>query len=165
MPRGKSKKTALVEEPHFNAQIDQDDLEAMVTGDLTGERHISIAERLDTTVGSVRRKLREIELPSWYPEPSEVNQTIKELYEVVVLKALHRLAHKGVEMMDLKSLPVALGIATDKLQLLNGQATSLSLQVHTTVKHEELRGELMASKSKVVDVQPVDQAKQEPTST
>lgn len=163
MPKVSSKsKTAYIKEPHFNSKIDMDDLEVMVTGNLTGEPIDEIAEQTNTTLGTVRRKLREIELPSWYPEPADVSQTIKDLYEVVVLKALHRLALNGIEMMELKSLPVALGIATDKLQMLNGQPTSMSLQIHTKVSREDLEArykQMKEPKSQVVDAQVIEENK------
>ena len=161
--RSKSK-TAKVEVDHFNTKVDDKALEAIATGHLTGSSEEELASELGINRVTINRKYREIELPTWYPEASEVDQTIKDLYEIVILKALHRLALNGIAEMDLKTIPVTLGICTDKRQMLNGQPTSMSLQVHTSMNHSDIAKRIQeskASKSQVVDAQViVDDKKQ-----
>ena len=161
MPRVSSKSaTALVKEKHHNSKLDDDAISDLAYGHLIGKSDADMAATLGVHRTTVLRKLRSIELPEWFPEPGDVSQCIKDLYEIALLKGLYRLAHNGMELMDLKTLPVSIGICTDKLQVLNGQPTSFSLQLHAKVSQGDLEQKyesLQASKSQVIDAETVKQ--------
>lgn len=156
MPRVKSVKT---KEIHHNSKVDDDALADIAYGHLLGHSDANIAATLGVHRTTVLRKLRSIELPEWFPEPGDVSQCINDLYDIALLKGLYRLAHSGMDLMDLKTLPVSIGICTDKRQMLNGQPTSMSLNIHTKVSREDLESrykQMKETKAQVIDTQKVE---------
>lgn len=155
--RGRSKRTAVVNDGHHNRKLDVDATADLIARKLTGDSDEDAADAVGVCKASARSVYREIELPDWYPEPGEVSQTIKSLMEIALLKALHRLAKSGVEEMDIRQTPVTVGILTDKLQLLNGAPTSYSFQAHVSVGHSALIDKIRGANERNAIPQPPQQ--------
>ena len=93
------------------------------------------------------RHIREVRVPADFPTTREaIDADIVTFLEIAVWKASRRLADTGMDEMDLRNLPVAMGISTEKLQLMRGSPTSYSVQAHLSVSQNELLSRLRAAK-------------------
>jgi hypothetical protein len=64
-----------------------------------------------------------------------------------------------MDEMHAYNVPVSTGIILDKIQMMTGQPTSMSLQIHTSMNHSDIAKRIQeskASKTQVVDAQVIE---------
>ena len=62
--------------------------------------------------------------------------------EVAIWKGTKRLAESSINLIDDRSLPVAVAVLTDKLSVIKGQPTSIHLSMTASVNHRDLMADL-----------------------
>jgi len=151
---------------HHNASLDEDAIDKLVDADLTGKSISSLKNGLSLGTNQANRKLiRHVEVPDDYPEnDDDWRKDVIQFLQIAAWKGSKRLAGNGMDEMPAYNVPVSTGILIDKIQVMTGQPTSMSLQIHTSMNHSDIAKRIQeskASKSQVVDAQViVDDKKQ-----
>jgi hypothetical protein len=156
MPSTKPKpRKAKVEAPHHNATIDLDDLTTIAEGIVAGDTNETVAAKINTSLAAVsvhHKKFKEVELPLYFPETvDEWRNDVIKFMQIAVWKGTQRLAMQGIDEMDVRNVPVAVGIISDKLNGYMGNPTSVAVIQHQVVRHDSIADRLKAAKEAPID--------------
>ena len=149
---------------HHNTTLEEDALEKLVDADLTGKSLSSLKNGMCVDSNIKNRKLiRHVLVPDDYPENDEDwRKDVIQFLQIAAWKGSKRLSSTGMDEMPAYNVPVSTGIILDKIQLMTGQPTSMSLQIHTKVSREDLEArykQMKEPKSQVVDAQVIEENK------
>lgn len=153
-PQAKPRK-AKVKAPHHNTAIDNDDLVDIAEGILVGDTNEVVASKIGSTAQAITHKFKEfkeIELPLYFPETvDEWRNDVIKFMQIAVWKGAQRLARNGMDDMDLRNIPVAVGIISDKLSGYMGNPTSVSVIQHQVINHSDIMDRLKQAKEKPLE--------------
>jgi len=128
---------------HFNSTLTQEKADKIVDGIILNKTLESIAADTGFTEGTVFKYVRGVKVPNDYPETEEEwRKDVVGFMEVAIWKGTKRLAESSIELIDDRTLPVAIGITLDKLSTLKGQPTSIHLSMTASVNHRDLMADL-----------------------
>lgn len=155
MPKVKSIKV------HHNTTLDENALEKLVDADLTGRSIAGVKNDMCVASNINNRKLlRHVLVPDDYPDNDEDwRKDVIQFLQIAAWKGSKRLSSTGMDEMPAYNLPVSTGIILDKIQMMTGQPTSMSLQIHTSMNHSDIAKRIQeskVSKSQVVDAQVIE---------
>ena len=87
-----------------------------------------------------------------YPETEDDwRKDVTGFLEVAIWKGTKRLAESSIMLIDDRTLPISIGVLTDKLSVIKGQPTSIHLAMTASVSHRDLMRDM-----KERDVTPVN---------
>jgi hypothetical protein len=137
---------------HFNNSLTQEKADAVVEGILHNKPLEKIAADAGVCQHTAFKLIRGVKVPTDYPETEEDwRRDVTGFIEVAIWKGTKRLAESSINLIDDRSLPVAVAVLTDKLAVIKGQPTSIHLAMTATVSHRDLMKDL-----KERDVTPVN---------
>ena len=137
---------------HFNNSLTQEKADAVVEGILHNKPLEKIAADAGVCQHTAFKLIRGVKVPTDYPENEEDwRRDVTGFIEVAIWKGTKRLAESSINLIDDRSLPVAVAVLTDKLAVIKGQPTSIHLAMTATVSHRDLMKDL-----KERDVTPVN---------
>jgi hypothetical protein len=137
---------------HFNNSLTQEKADAVVEGILHNKPLEKIAADAGVCQHTAFKLIRGVKVPTDYPETEEDwRRDVTGFIEVAIWKGTKRLAESSINLIDDRSLPVAVAVLTDKLAVIKGQPTSIHLAMTATVSHRDLMKDM-----KERDVTPVN---------
>ena len=137
---------------HFNNSLTQEKADAVVEGILHNKPLEKIAADAGVCQHTAFKLIRGVKVPTDYPENEEDwRRDVTGFIEVAIWKGTKRLAESSINLIDDRSLPVAVAVLTDKLAVIKGQPTSIHLAMTATVSHRDLMKDM-----KERDVTPVN---------
>jgi hypothetical protein len=137
---------------HFNNSLTQEKADAVVEGILHNKPLEKIAADAGVCQHTAFKLIRGVKVPTDYPENEEDwRRDVTGFIEVAIWKGTKRLAESSINLIDDRSLPVAVAVLTDKLAVIKGQPTSIHLAMTATVSHRDLMKDI-----KERDVTPVN---------
>lgn len=137
---------------HFNNSLTQEKADVVVEGILHNKPLEKIAADAGVCQHTAFKLIRGVKVPTDYPENEEDwRRDVTGFIEVAIWKGTKRLAESSINLIDDRSLPVAVAVLTDKLAVIKGQPTSIHLAMTATVSHRDLMKDM-----KERDVTPVN---------
>jgi hypothetical protein len=137
---------------HFNNSLTQEKADAVVEGILHNKPLEKIAADAGVCQHTAFKLIRGVKVPTDYPETEEDwRRDVTGFIEVAIWKGTKRLAESSINLIDDRSLPVAVAVLTDKLAVIKGQPTSIHLAMTASVSHRDLMRDM-----KERDVTPVN---------
>ena len=137
---------------HFNDKLTQEKADIVVEGILQNKSLESIAADTGLSPTTAFKLIRGVKVPTDYPEnEDDWRKDVTGFLEVAIWKGTKRLAESSINLIDDRSLPVAVAVLTDKLSVIKGQPTSIHLSMTASVSHRDLMKDL-----KDRDVTPVN---------
>lgn len=137
---------------HFNSKLTQERADAVVEGIIENKSLEKIAEATGLSPHTAFKLIRGVKVPTDYPETEEDwRKDVTGFLEVAIWKGTKRLAESSIMLIDDRTLPVSVGVLTDKLAVIKGQPTSIHLAMTASVNHRDLMKDL-----KERDVTPVN---------
>jgi hypothetical protein len=137
---------------HFNNSLTQEKADAVVEGILHNKPLEKIAADAGVCQHTAFKLIRGVKVPTDYPETEEDwRRDVTGFIEVAIWKGTKRLAESSINLIDDRSLPVAVAVLTDKLAVIKGQPTSIHLAMTASVSHRDIMRDL-----KERDVTPVN---------
>ena len=137
---------------HFNNSLTQEKADAVVEGILHNKPLEKIAADAGVCQHTAFKLIRGVKVPTDYPENEEDwRRDVTGFIEVAIWKGTKRLAESSINLIDDRSLPVAVAVLTDKLAVIKGQPTSIHLAMTASVSHRDLMRDM-----KERDVTPVN---------
>ena len=137
---------------HFNNSLTQEKADAVVEGILHNKPLEKIAADARVCQHTAFKLIRGVKVPTDYPENEEDwRRDVTGFIEVAIWKGTKRLAESSINLIDDRSLPVAVAVLTDKLAVIKGQPTSIHLAMTASVSHRDLMRDM-----KERDVTPVN---------
>ena len=137
---------------HFNNSLTQEKADAVVEGILHNKPLEKIAADAGVCQHTAFKLIRGVKVPTDYPENEEDwRRDVTGFIEVAIWTGTKRLAESSFNLIDDRSLPVAVAVLTDKLAVIKGQPTSIHLAMTATVSHRDLMKDM-----KERDVTPVN---------
>ncbi|MFZ9585166.1 MAG: hypothetical protein ACO280_09470 [Pseudohongiellaceae bacterium] len=137
---------------HFNNSLTQEKADAVVEGILQNKSLEKIAADAGVSQTTAFKLVRGVKVPVDYPDNEEDwRRDVTGFLEVAIWKGTRRLAESSINLIDDRSLPVAVAVLTDKLSVIKGQPTSIHLAMTASVNHRDLMKDL-----KERDVTPVN---------
>ncbi len=128
---------------HFNSALTQEKADTIFEGVITNKPLDQIAKETGLTNATAIKYIRGVKVPADYPETEEEwRNDVTGFLKIAIWKGTKRLARESVELIDDRSLPIAVAVMADKLQMLCGQPTSIHLAVHQQVSHKDLMKEI-----------------------
>ena len=141
---------------HYNSKLDQDKADRIFDGIVKNESLSKIANETGLSEHTAFKYIRGVKVPSDYPETEEGwRQDVTGFLEVAIWKGTKRLAESSMLYIDDRSLPIAVGVLTDKLATIKGQPTSIHLAMNASVSHRDLMADLK-NRSAETNVTPVN---------
>lgn len=137
---------------HFNSKLTQERADAVVEGIIENKSLEKIAEATGLSPHTAFKLIRGVKVPTDYPETEEDwRKDVTGFLEVAIWKGTKRLAESSIMLIDDRTLPISVGVLTDKLAVIKGQPTSIHLAMTASVNHRDLMKDL-----KERDVTPVN---------
>lgn len=137
---------------HFNSKLTQERADAVVEGIIENKSLEKIAEATGLSPHTAFKLIRGVKVPADYPETEEDwRKDVTGFLEVAIWKGTKRLAESSIMLIDDRTLPISVGVLTDKLAVIKGQPTSIHLAMTAAVNHRDLMKDL-----KERDVTPVN---------
>ena len=137
---------------HFNSKLTQERADAVVEGIIENKSLEKIAEATGLSPHTAFKLIRGVKVPADYPETEEDwRKDVTGFLEVAIWKGTKRLAESSIMLIDDRTLPISVGVLTDKLAVIKGQPTSIHLAMTASVNHRDLMKDL-----KERDVTPVN---------
>ena len=137
---------------HFNSKLTQERADAVVEGIIENKSLEKIAEATGLSPHTAFKLIRGVKVPVDYPETEdEWRKDVTGFLEVAIWKGTKRLAESSIMLIDDRTLPISVGVLTDKLAVIKGQPTSIHLAMTASVSHRDLMKDL-----KERDVTPVN---------
>jgi hypothetical protein len=128
---------------HFNSKLTQESADAVVEGILHNKSLEKIAADAGVCQTTAFKLIRGVKVPSDYPDNEEDwRRDVTGFLEVAIWKGTRRLAESSINLIDDRSLPVAVAVLTDKLSVIKGQPTSIHLAMTASVSHRDLMKDL-----------------------
>jgi hypothetical protein len=137
---------------HFNSKLTQEKADIVVEGILQNKSLESITADTGLSPTTAFKLIRGVKVPTDYPDnEDDWRKDVTGFLEVAIWKGTKRLAESSINLIDDRSLPVAVAVLTDKLSVIKGQPTSIHLSMTASVNHRDLMADL-----KDRDVTPVN---------
>ena len=137
---------------HFNSKLTQERADAVVDGIVQNKSLEKIAEETGLSQHTAFKLIRGVKVPSDYPETEDDwRKDVTGFLEVAIWKGTKRLAESSIMLIDDRTLPISIGVLTDKLSVIKGQPTSIHLAMTASVSHRDLMRDM-----KERDVTPVN---------
>lgn len=137
---------------HFNSKLTQERADAIVEGIIENKSLDKIAEETGLSQATAFKIIRGVKVPADYPETEdEWRKDVTGFLEVAIWRGTKRLAESSIMLIDDRTLPISIGVLTDKLAVIKGQPTSIHLAMTASVNHRDLMKDL-----KERDVTPVN---------
>lgn len=128
---------------HFNTKLTQEKADAVVAGILENKSVEKIAEAAGVGITTAFKLIRGVKVPTDYPDnEDDWRKDVTGFLEVAIWKGTKRLAESSINLIDDRSLPVAVAVLTDKLSVIKGQPTSIHLSMTASVNHRDLMADL-----------------------
>jgi len=128
---------------HFNSKLNQERADAVVEGIIENKPLEKIAEETGLSQTTAFRFIRGVKVPADYPETEdEWRKDVTGFLEVAIWKGTKRLAESSIMLIDDRTLPISVGVLTDKLAVIRGQPTSIHLAMTASVSHRDLMRDL-----------------------
>ena len=128
---------------HFNDKLTQEKADIVVEGILQNKSLESIAADTGLSPTTAFKLIRGVKVPTDYPEnEDDWRKDVTGFLEVAIWKGTKRLAESSINLIDDRSLPVAVAVLTDKLSVIKGQPTSIHLSMTASVNHRDLMADL-----------------------
>ena len=128
---------------HFNNSLTQEKADAVVEGILHNKPLEKIAADAGVCQATAFKLIRGVKVPVDYPDNEEDwRRDVTGFLEVAIWKGTKRLAESSINLIDDRSLPVAVAVLTDKLSVIKGQPTSIHLAMTASVNHRDLMKDL-----------------------
>jgi hypothetical protein len=142
MPRPKrtpAKPKTITVKSHHNSKASQHIADVVVDGFLNQRDHPTIAKASGTSVETMRKYYKHIELPLGYPDnDDDWREDVKQFMQVAIWKGTKRLAETGMDLMPLDKICVGTAILVDKHALLQGAPTSFSVSATMQIDQKAL---------------------------
>ena len=141
---------------HFNSTLTQEKADTIVDGIIHNKSLQTISKEAGLTEGTTFKYIRGVKVPIDYPETEEEwRKDVVGFMEVAIWKGTKRLAETSINLIDDRTLPIAIGVSMDKLSTLKGQPTSIHLAMTASVNHRDLMADLK-NRSAEQNVTPVN---------
>jgi hypothetical protein len=128
---------------HFNSALDQDKADKIVEGVILNKPLETICKETGLGHTTALKYVRGVKVPEDYPENEEDwRNDVTGFLKIAIWKGTKRLAQESVMLIDDRSLPIAVAVMADKLQMLSGQPTSFHVSLNSTVTHRDLVKEI-----------------------
>ena len=128
---------------HFNSALTQEKADKIFDGVVMNKPLDKIARETGLSQPTALKYIRGVKVPADYPETQEEwRKDVTGFLEIAIWKGTKRLAQESMAIIPDGSLPIAVAVLTDKLQMLSGQPTSIHLAVHQQVGHKDLMREI-----------------------
>jgi hypothetical protein len=128
---------------HSNDKLTQDKADIVVEGILQNKSLESIAADTGLSPTTAFKLIRGVKVPTDYPDnEDDWRKDVTGFLEVAIWKGTKRLAESSINLIDDRSLPVAVAVLTDKLSVIKGQPTSIHLSMTASVNHRDLMADL-----------------------
>lgn len=128
---------------HFNSKLTQERADAVVEGIIENKSLEKIAEATGLSPHTAFKLIRGVKVPVDYPENEEDwRKDVTGFLEVAIWKGTKRLAETSINLIDDRTLPISVGVLTDKLAVIRGQPTSIHLAMTASVSHRDLMKDL-----------------------
>jgi hypothetical protein len=128
---------------HFNSKLTQERADAVVQGIIENKSLDKIAEATGLSQATAFKIIRGVKVPADYPETEEEwRKDVTGFLEVAIWKGTKRLAESSIMLIDDRTLPISVGVLTDKLSVIKGQPTSIHLAMTASVSHRDLMKDL-----------------------
>lgn len=143
---------------HHNSSLTQERADIVVEGILSGKTIPAIAKEAGVSPVTAWKQIRGVKVPGEYPEDENGwREDVTSFMRIAIWKGTKRLAMEGMNQVDPRNVPVAVGILSDKLMIMQGQPTSIHAQVIANVTHRDLVGEIQRAKQEAaIDVEEVN---------
>jgi len=128
---------------HSNDKLTQDKADIVFAGIIENKSLDSIAADTGLSPTTAFKLIRGVKVPTDYPEnEDDWRKDVTGFLEVAIWKGTKRLAESSINLIDDRSLPVAVAVLTDKLSVIKGQPTSIHLSMTASVNHRDLMADL-----------------------
>ena len=128
---------------HFNSKLTQERADAVIDGIVENKSLEKIAEATGLSQATAFKIIRGVKVPADYPETEEEwRKDVTGFLEVAIWKGTKRLAESSIMLIDDRTLPISVGVLTDKLAVIRGQPTSIHLAMTASVSHRDLMKDL-----------------------
>jgi len=128
---------------HFNSALTQEKADTIFEGVVMNKPLDKISSETGLSRNTALKYIRGVKVPADYPETEEEwRNDVTGFLKIAIWKGTKRLASESMAIIPDGSLPVAVAVLTDKLQMLSGQPTSIHLAVHQQVGHKDLMREI-----------------------
>jgi hypothetical protein len=151
MPRPKrtpAKPKTITVKSHHNSKASQHIADVVVDGFLNQRDHPTIAKASGTSVETMRKYYKHIELPLGYPDnDDDWREDVKQFMQVAIWKGTKRLAETGMDLMPLDKICVGTAILVDKHSLMQGNPTSFSVSATMQIDQKALLDRISSGNS------------------
>jgi len=128
---------------HYNCKLTQERADAVIEGIVENKSLEKIAEATGLSQATAFKIIRGVKVPADYPETEEEwRKDVTGFLEVAIWKGTKRLAESSIMLIDDRTLPISVGVLTDKLAVIRGQPTSIHLAMTASVSHRDLMKDL-----------------------
>jgi len=128
---------------HSNEKLTQDKADIVFAGIIENKSLDSIAADTGLSPTTAFKLIRGVKVPTDYPDnEDDWRKDVTGFLEVAIWKGTKRLAESSINLIDDRSLPVAVAVLTDKLSVIKGQPTSIHLSMTASVNHRDLMADL-----------------------
>jgi hypothetical protein len=128
---------------HSNDKLTQDKADIVFAGIIENKSLDSIAADTGLSPTTAFKLIRGVKVPTDYPDnEDDWRKDVTGFLEVAIWKGTKRLAESSINLIDDRSLPVAVAVLTDKLSVIKGQPTSIHLSMTASVNHRDLMADL-----------------------
>ena len=128
---------------HSNNKLTQDKADIVFAGIIENKSLDSIAADTGLSPTTAFKLIRGVKVPTDYPDnEDDWRKDVTGFLEVAIWKGTKRLAESSINLIDDRSLPVAVAVLTDKLSVIKGQPTSIHLSMTASVNHRDLMADL-----------------------